>query len=773
LPDTSATSQTQFIPLKDVRLTDGVFAQQQLIHAQYLQMIEPDRLLAGFLEQAGLAPRGERYGGWESLDIAGHSLGHYLSAVSQMYAATGNDSFRSRVQYIVDELKRCQDHADCGYVLPVPRKLYEDVGAGKIETSPFGLNGCWVPNYTLHKVFAGLRDAYRHCDISLALTVATAMADWLDQTWGKLSDDQIQHMLEAEHGGMNEVLADLSVDTLNPRYLKMASHYFHHQSVLKPLLDGKDQLDGLHGNTQIPKLVGLAREYECDATDAYRHAAQSFWDHVVHRRSYANGGHGESEHFFPVEQFPKKLTPYTAETCNTYNMLKLTSSLFSWEPQAQHMDFVECALLNHLLANIGQEPGEFGYFLGLGSVGVKVFSTAFESWWCCVGTGMENPSRYGELIYAHDDNALFVNLYMASTMQWVDKNLTLQQHTSFPESDSVDFDIHVKQPTELTIKLRHPRWCDMPQVSVNGKSVTLDSQPGSYIELTRTWQDGDSISLRLPMQLRLESLPHSDQQINAVMFGPTLLASVVPDQPGINKSSHKRYGEHLKARGKTDTLPPVFVAADTTEILASFRPTGDAFAEFRSFGVIQPCDLTFKPLYQIDREQYAVYFQHLTGTQWVKEKDNIRKQNEQQLAFEAATVDHITPGYQQPEVEHHVKSQLSRVGDDHDLKFREALKDGWFSYEMQVKPQNQMSLQVTYWGGEWEHRIFDILVNDQHIATQKLRTNKPGDFFVQTYAIPKEITSGQTQVTVRFNSHPGHLGARVFGLRIISDNAMD
>jgi DUF1680 family protein len=763
----SLVNQVEFVPLEQVRLTEGVFAHQQQVHADYLKMIDPNRLLAGFRKQAGLIPKAECYGGWEAKDIAGHSLGHYLSAIAYLYVATGDVCFADRASYIVDELAECQAHQRCGYALPVPRKLYEEVGRGKIETSPFSLNGCWVPNYTMHKVFAGLRDAYRQVGCVRALQVERDFADWLDQTWQHLTDDQIQHMLAAEHGGMNEVLADLSADTGENKYLYMAIHYFHHQQVLNPLLKGEDQLDGLHGNTQIPKLIGLAREYEQGQSPSYRHAAEAFWHHVVNQRSFANGGHGESEHFFPVTDFPRRLTPYTAETCNTYNLIKLTRSIFCWEPQAAKMDFVERAMLNHLLANIGKNPGEFGYFLGLGSVGVKVFSTPFDAWWCCVGTGMENPARYGELIYAYDSNDLYINLYMASTMQWPQKNFTLTQQTAFPQSDRVTLTVQVNQPTEMAINLRHPAWCISPMLSINGQAVDIHTKPGSYIKLSRVWRDGDVIALHLPMALRLEALPHSDETMFTVMYGPMLLAGIVPDEPGVKTNAPERIGDHLKARGKTDAPVPWLVTEHVHDLLERLRPLEHGFGHFVSVDAIMPQDLKFVPFYEIYDQQYAVYFKHLTPSQWQRQAQDIQKQHERQLAYEAATVDLITPGYQQPEIEHHVQSYMSQVGDDHGSKFREASRDGWFAYDMQVDPDVPMQLMIRYWGGEWQRRVFDIQVNDVTIATQTLLTDKPGDFLEVTYPIPTALTAGRGQVTVRLVSHTGKLGARVFHLRMV------
>lgn len=761
--------------LSQVRLLDGMFKERQDVHARYLMMIEPDRLLAPFRLQSGLPAKAERYGGWESRDISGHTLGHYLSALGFLFVITGDEHVQKWVNYIVGELRTCQDANGDGYVLPVPKGAFEELRAGKIEASPFALNGVWVPFYTQHKVLAGLRDAYRLTGNEQALAVGRRIADWLDGVLSNLDEEQIQQMLRTEHGGMNEVLADLSAAADDPRYLRMAARYFHHQGVLAPMLRGEDRLNGLHGNTQIPKVVGLAREYELTSEPTYHVAATSFWDHVVNDRSYATGGHGESEHFFPLEQFPQRLTPNTCETCNTYNMLKLTSHLFSWDPEARRMDFVERAMINHLAANLGREPGEFGYFLGLASVGVKAFSTPFDSWWCCVGTGLENPVRYGEQIYSHqstpDSGTLWVNLYVASTLSWPEKGVQLKQETRFPEEETVRLVFTCEQPTTFAVQLRHPCWCEGPELKINGEPVATNSLPSSYASVVRRWKSGDTIEWHLPMKLRLEPLLHSDGETSAVMYGPTVLAAVVPDEPGVLNPARQRFSEHLNARGKTDAFAPLFVAADSADVLAHLCPTGQALVEFRSQGIVKPRDLTFVPFYRIYEEQYAVYFPLLTANDWAQREHDIRSDREVRRRLEAGTLDWITPGYQQPEVEHGLRAENSEIEDFADRKCRVARDGGWFSYEVAVDPAEPVVLIVTYWGGVWHERRFDLLLDGDTLAIQRLLTNKPGDFFDRVYDVPPELTRGKARVTLRFQSRPGDVAGGVFGVRTMRASA--
>lgn len=758
-------------PLSRVRLLDGIFKERQAVHAGYLMSVDSDRLLAPFRIQAGLQPKAERYGGWESRDISGHTLGHYLSALCHLFACRGGDEVLHSIDYIVEEIEACQAANGDGYALPLDKAAFEKLRGGHIDASPFALNGVWVPFYTMHKVLAGLRDAHRLAARSRALEAERRMADWLDGVLGGLNAEQIQLVLRAEHGGMNEVLADLSVDTGDPRYLRMAERCFHHAVTLDPMLRGEDRLDGLHGNTQIPKVIGLAREYELTGNPGYRLAAESFWDTVVNRRSYAIGGHGESEHFFPSEQFPQRLTTNTCETCNTYNMLKLTSYLFAWDERADRMDFVERAMINHLAANIGRGPGEFGYFLGLGSVGVKVFSTPYDSWWCCVGTGLENPVRYGEQIYSHDSTSLWVNLYFASTLSWPERGIEVRQETSFPDGDTVRLVFDCQTSTALTLRLRHPYWCDAPAVSVNGEPVAIRSHPASYLAIERIWQSGDTVEIKLPMALRLEPLPHSEDKVLAVMYGPTVLAAIVPEEPGISNPAGMRFSEHLDARGKTDAFPPLFVAADASSVLAGLRPTGRTFAEFRSQGAVKPNDLTFVPFHRIYEEQYAVYFPLLTPGEWQSREGEIRAERDALRKFEAATLDVITPGYQQPEVEHALRGEGSEIEDFANRKCRLARDGGWFSYEMAIDAESEVTLVVTYWGGVWHKRVFELWVDDRQIDSQVLFINKPGDFFDEVYPIPAELTRGKQKVTVRFQSRPGDIAGGIFGLRIMRAEA--
>lgn len=759
--------QAEPFPLDRVRLLDGPFKERQDANARYLlEIVEPDRLLSGFRAQAGLPQKTQRYGGWEARGINGHSLGHYLSALSAHFASTGDTRARERIDYIVSELAACQAANRDGYVLPVSKKIYEDLRAGRIKASGFSLNNEWVPNYTLHKVFAGLRDAYRFAGSKQALEVERRLADYLAGTYEKLTPAQAQEILRAEFGGLNEVFADLTVDTGDPRYLQFARTVFHHDAILNPLEAGRDELDGKHGNTQVPKLVGLAREYLLTGDPAALAGVRTFWDSVVQKRSFANGGHGDHEHFFPPRQFPQKLGPQNAETCNTYNMIKLAGLRFGWEPQATDMDFVERGLINHVLANIGRNPGEFGYFLPFGSIAYKTFSTTGDSWWCCVGTGMENPARYGEQAYFHHDDTLWINLYLASRLDWRERGAAVRQETAFPDADTVRFILETKRPTRLTLKLRHPQWCEKPEVSINGKTVPANSTPSSYLELSREWRTGDVIDLRLPMTLRTEPLPHSDEKIVALMYGPLQLVALVPPTSSQNDPAKQRYSDHLKSPGQISGQAPVLVADSTPALLASLRPDPSGkFAAFHmSAGVMQPADLPLVPFHRVYEEHYTAYFTRFTSSEWTEKQTALRAEQAARDALAAATLDRVEPGFQQSEVEHKFASDRSETGDFRDRKWRDVRPGGWFSYQMAVDPAKPMALVSTYWSDD-RGREFELQIDGRTLAIAKPAHAKRGVFYEAAYAIPAELTRGKTTVTIRLVATKGRVGT--FGFRTV------
>lgn len=739
-------------PLSDVRLLDGPFQRALELNKTVLLRYEPDRLLSKFRHEAGLAPKADPYGGWEADTIAGHSLGHYLSACALMFAATGDERFRERTGYIVGELKTCQDADPDGYVGAIPdgkRILADQVAKGDIRSKGFDLNGLWVPFYVHHKVLAGLRDAHRLCGNATALQVALKLAGWIEGVVKNLTPDQIQTMLACEHGGINEVLADLFADTGDERWLAL-SRTFHHRAILDPLAAGEDILAGKHGNTNIPKLIGLARRYELSGEAADRKAAEFFWDRVVHHHSYATGGHGDNEYFGEPDKLRNRLSEGTTETCNVYNMLKLSERLFTWEAAADVADFYERALLNHILASQHPGDGRVVYNLSLDMGGFKAFQD--PGWMtCCIGTGMENHAKYGAAVFSHNDEELFVGQFIASELSWREKGLVVRQTTAFPEEQATRLEFECEKPVRLDVRIRRPAWAgDGFAVLVNGKPRRSEPAASGFVSVPRAWKSGDRVEVRLPFALRLEAMP-DDPNRAAVMYGPLVLAGDLgPDEdPG----------------ARDPMYVPVLLTADRSPA-AWTEPEPGTPNGFRTRGVGRPRDVVLKPFYTVHDRRYTVYWDLFDEEGWRARQEEYAAEMARKKALEAATIDFVRPGEMQPERDHAFEGERTNPTRFKERPGRES-REGWFSYRVKVNPDLPCALVVEYWGGFPGRKTFDILVNGRAIATENISNKRDGGFIDVRYEIPGELTHGKSTATVRFQAHPGHMAGPVFGLRTV------
>jgi hypothetical protein len=594
--------------LQDVALLDGPFRQASERNARYLLELDPDRMLHNFRVNAGLEPKAPVYGGWESqepwIDIRchGHTLGHWLSAASLHFAATGDQRFQQRIGYVVDELKACQDAAGTGLVCAFPDNALQLENAAKSERF------VGVPWYTMHKIFAGLRDAHLHSGNATARTVLVSLSEWALHLTSPMSDEQFQRMLGREHGGMNEVLADVHAITGDERFLTLAQR-FSHRALLEPLAAGRDTLDGLHANTQIPKVVGFQRLYELTGSPEYRRAAHFFWHTIVPARSFVTGGHGDVEHFFPPAEFPRRLhSAKTMETCCTHNMLRLTRLLFCDEPLPEYSEYYELALYNGILAAQDPETGWNTYFQPTKPGYLKFYHTPIDSFWCCTGSGIENHAKYGDSIYFKSADALFVNLFIPSEVRWREKGLTLRQTTRFPESDVIRLTFAAERPVRVTLNLRVPGWADGASITVNGVAVESAVQPRSYCEVTRQWRSGDVVELKLPLRLRLEALPGDPARV-AFLYGPLVLAGRLGRAglfPGADILRNERTtGDILNVPTEVPRL-----AGSAEQVLARIRPvSGGPPLTFETVGIGRPHDVVLIPYHLLHHERYNLYWQ--------------------------------------------------------------------------------------------------------------------------------------------------------------------
>ncbi|SMO39797.1 glycoside hydrolase family 127 protein [Gracilimonas mengyeensis] len=600
----------QLFSLSDVQLLDSPFKSAMELNGKYLLKLDADRLLAPFLKEAGLDPKAPNYGGWEEQGemgdgLDGHSLGHYVSALSMIYAATGKQEFGERLDYVVNELRRSQEAIGTGYVGGVPNgeEILNEVRTGKIEAEPFALNGSWVPWYNLHKLFAGLRDAYLYADNEAALDILVELSDWTVEWANSFSEEQFQEILKTEFGGMKEVMADLYAITQEEKYVELSRKFTDH-SIFEPLADNEDRLAGLHANTQIPKVIGDARLYEVSGDTEMKEAAEFFWKTVTENHTYVNGGNSDGEHFGPPKIKSERLSKSSSETCNTYNMLKLTQHLSRWSAHPQYADYYERALYNHILASQDPQTGMFAYYISMEPGYHKIFSTPYDSFWCCVGSGMENHTKYGRYIYMHGQDELFVNLFIPSQLDWEEKGVRVIQETSFPKSESSTFTIHTDEPKEFSIMMRRPYWAGEDfAISVNGNSIEIGSEPSSYIEIARIWKNGDTIEVTLPMETRTESLS-GDENTIAFMHGPILLAGIVGEEiPIQSQYAHSEQYEYF-------SLPTVDVPdlqPQTNSVQGWVEGTSEPL-QFTLTNVGDANDIRLAPFYEVNHDHYTIYW---------------------------------------------------------------------------------------------------------------------------------------------------------------------
>jgi uncharacterized protein len=583
--------------LKNVRLLDGPFKRAMGRDLEYMLKLEPDRLLHNFRVTAGLPSTVEAYGGWEKPDceVRGHVVGHYLSAAAFMFASTGDTRIRSNADYVVAEMAKCQKALGAsGYLSAFPEELFDRV---------FSVRSVWAPFYTIHKIMAGLVDMADLTGSTQALEVAEKMAHWVKSRTDRSSERHMEIVLNhTEQGGMNEVLTNLYVLTGKPEYLATARR-FDEKHYTEPLGRHRDVLKTEHVNSLIPNVIGAAREYEMTGNPALRTIADYFWTEVTGARSFVTGGtsNGEVWGSDPYEIVPE-LGKESHESCCTYNMLKLTRHLMSWDPKPGYADYYERALWNGILSTQDPATAMMMYYVPMMPGMFKTFMTPFDSFWCCTGTGLENHAKYGDSIYFHDADGIYVNLFIASELDWPAKGFGLRQETKFPEEGRTTFIVTGTKGGEMALHIRIPWWVRKGgNVKINGKVADSFADPSSYLVLKRAWKKGDRIEVVLPMGLSVEAAP-DDPGTVAILYGPIVLAG---DLGPIGLAEDKIIGP-MGPEG--DPVPVPKLSGEIADPSSWIKPVPGQPLTFRAATDGVSGGVSLVPFYRLFGKRMAIYF---------------------------------------------------------------------------------------------------------------------------------------------------------------------
>ncbi|MCR5585103.1 MAG: glycoside hydrolase family 127 protein [Lachnospiraceae bacterium] len=612
--------------LKDVVLTDDWLLNAEALEKEYLLSLDNERWLSGFRENAGLDTFGAmRYPGWEDSLIGGHAFGHWLSACAMMYDNPVTDreekaALRKKIEYITDELKKCSDASKGkpGFLFSAtlldqnrPELQFDNVEQGKTDI----FREAWVPWYTMHKILQGLIDVYRFMRNSAALELADSLGMWVYRRVTAWDDETRERTLRTEYGGMNDCLYQLYEITGKEEFA-IAAHVFDEEALFEKVLSGdKDVLSGIHANTTIPKFIGALRRYmacnghtiggqKIDASDHLKYA-ESFFKMVLEKHTYITGGNSENEHFGPDRVLDKRRTNKNNETCNVHNMMKLASMLFMITGDVKYADFFENAYINSILASQNPVTGMTTYFQPMATGYFKVFSSRYENFWCCTGTGMENFSKLNYGIYYKKDNCIWTNMYFSSEVTYLDIGLTLIQDSSvlYGGNSSIEL-VCDEEVVHAVLAFRIPDWAaGKMEIAIDGCEADYVIKNG-YAEIERDWISGSVINITIPMEVKAYVLP-DDPSVAGFKYGPVVLSA------------------DLGNKEMTETVTGVQVSVPEKKICACEEiglPEGISKEEFlndiKSWMIetgdmefmIEGCDPVFTPHYKKYNTRYGIYW---------------------------------------------------------------------------------------------------------------------------------------------------------------------
>lgn len=760
--------QIQYFELRDVELLNSPFKRAQQLDKQYLLELEADRLLAPFMREAGLPQKAESYSNWENTGLDGHIGGHYISALSLMYASTGDEQIKSRLDYMINELKNCQDANGDGYIGGVPggKTIWKEVAEGNIRAGGFDLNGKWVPLYNIHKTYAGLRDAYLQAGNETAKDMLIKMTDWAIKLVSNLSEEQIQDMLRSEHGGLNETFADVAAITGDERYLKLA-HQFSHNAILDPLLKNEDKLTGMHANTQIPKVLGFKRIADLEGDESWSEAARFFWETVVEHRSVCIGGNSVREHFHPSSDFSGMITSNEGpETCNTYNMLRLSKMFYQTSKDIKYIDYYERALYNHILSSQHPEKGGLVYFTQMRPGHYRVYSQPQTSMWCCVGSGIENHAKYGEMIYAYNNSDLYINLFIPSRLNWKEKDIEVIQDNRFPDEPRTEITVNPKKKGEFAINIRYPLWVEegAMKIILNGKNYPFAVKDG-YAVVKTTWKKGDKLVVEVPMTVTAEQLPDRSNYYS-FLYGPIVLAAKTGSEDMIGLYADDSRGGHI-AHGKQIPLSEMPILVSNKEDIASgLKPVSGkplTFTLSDLYSAKYTSQMELIPFFRLHDSRYIVYWPQSTPEEIESIQKKIKMEEQVRIDLDFKTIDKVTCGEQQPESDHFIQFEKSETGSVENVHWRDA--EGWFSYQLKNSNKDAKYLYLKYFD-KFDSRNCDILVNGQVVSTMNL--NGGHENYLQSMII--EIPQNEQNkgvLTVKIVSVGGFKTIQLSELRIL------
>lgn len=763
-------------PLGDITLLDGPLKHARDLNVQVLLKYDCDRMLAPYRKEAGLQPRKPSYPNWDGLD--GHVGGHYLSALA-INAATGNEECRKRMEYMISELQLVLDannqrpEAWChNYIGGVPNSAKMWTAFSKGDFGPYF--GTWAPFYNIHKMYAGLRDAWLYCGNEQAKNLFLKFCDWAVDITRDLNDGQMEKMLGNEHGGMNEVLADAYAITGEQKYLDCARR-FSHKLLLVPMEEGKDCLDNMHANTQIPKVIGYQRIAELAHDVQYHNASEYFWEIVTRQRSLALGGNSRREHFPTKETCIDYINDIDGpESCNTYNMLKLTEDLNRVKPDGMYGDFYETAMFNHILSAQHPQHGGYVYFTSARPRHYRNYSAPNEAMWCCVGTGMEDHGKYGQFVWTHDkgvkaeDDALYVNLFVASELNWKDRKMVIRQQTAFPYAETSVVEV-AKGKGTFILKVRKPSWCE--NFTVKGVGFDADSyEENGFVCMKRKWKKGDQVKISMPMHAYIKPMINVPQYV-AIMYGPILLGMKTGTEDMRSLiADDSRFGQYAGGKKLALDEAPILLPKHLDDIAKELKPISGKPLHFKlATRMENAIDGELQPFFEIHDSRYMMYWLALGENDYKAYMQKLATEEKERQALEERTVDKVNPGEQQPETDHNMEADVTERGNTEGVFFRDARDGHFFSYLMQTKGETNLSLQLKFWGqDEWRTSEFDIYVNDKLLCSvnnsHRWRTTQ---FKTVDYAIPSEFVKGKKEIRVKFVAHKGKQVGQIYGVRLV------